>query len=55
MKQNNSNDILYFSLKLKSDEFKSLHPELTVEECDIPKMPSTAKTEMKKIGFAISA
>lgn len=27
----------------------------TLEECDIPKMPSTAKTEMKKIGFAISA
>ena len=27
----------------------------TLEECDIPKMPSMAKTEMKKIGFAISA
>lgn len=26
-----------------------------IEECDIPKMPSMAKTEMKKIGFAISA
>ena len=36
VKQNNSNDILYFSLKLKSDEFKSLHPELTVEVNDTP-------------------
>ena len=36
MKQNNSNDILYFSLKLESDEFKSLHPELTVEVNDTP-------------------
>ena len=36
VKQNNSNDILYFSLKLESDEFKSLHPELTVEVNDTP-------------------
>ena len=36
VKQDNSNDILYFSLKLKSDEFKSLHPELTVEVNDTP-------------------
>ena len=34
VKQNNSNDIWYFSLK--SDEFKSLHPELTVEVNDTP-------------------
>ena len=27
----------------------------TLEECDIPKIPSMAKTEMKKIGFVISA
>lgn len=26
----------------------------TLEECDIPKIPSMAKTEMKKIGFVIS-
>ena len=36
VKQNNSNNILYFSLKLESDEFKSLHPELTVEVNDTP-------------------
>ena len=36
VKQNNSNDILYFSLKLESDEFKSIHPELTVEVNDTP-------------------
>ena len=36
VKQNNSNDILYFSLKLESDEFKSVHPELTVEVNDTP-------------------
>lgn len=30
-------------------------PDIWIEECDIPKMPSMAKTEMKKIGFAISA
>ena len=36
VKQNNSNDILYFLLKLESDEFKSLHPELTVEVNDTP-------------------
>ena len=36
VKQNNSNDILYFSLKLESDEFKSIHPELTVEVNDKP-------------------
>lgn len=34
VKQNNSNDILYFSLKLESEEFKSIHPELTVEVND---------------------
>lgn len=27
----------------------------TLEECDIPKTPSMAKTGMKKIGFVISA
>lgn len=27
----------------------------TLEKCDIPKIPSMAKTEMKKIGFVISA
>lgn len=36
VKQNNSNDILYFSLKLESKEFKSIHPELTVEVNDTP-------------------
>lgn len=36
VKQNNSNDILYFSLKLESEEFKSIHPELTVEVNDTP-------------------
>ena len=36
VKQNNSNDILCFSLKLESDEFKSVHPELTVEVNDTP-------------------
>lgn len=36
VKQNNSNDILYFSLKLESGEFKSVHPELTVEVNDTP-------------------
>ena len=36
VKQDNSNDILYFSLKLESEEFKSIHPELTVEVNDTP-------------------
>ena len=36
VKQNNSNDILYFSLKLESEEFKSIHPELTVAVNDTP-------------------
>ena len=36
VKQNNSNDILYFSSKLESEEFKSIHPELTVEVNDTP-------------------
>ena len=36
VKQNNSNDILYFSLKLESEEFKSIHSELTVAVNDTP-------------------
>ena len=49
MKQNNSDDIWYFLLKLESDEFKSLHPELTVEVNDTPalsidKLENTVKS-----------